>query len=663
MGLDIVFTHNLNKNNTPEEAEYDDAATVAAIVAALERAGHTVTPWDVGGPLAGLVSRLESRPPDLIFNTAEGARGRHREAFYPAMFDTLSIPYTGSDASVCMTTLDKAETKRRLAACGVPTPASVMAVRGDTPGIDMLKFPVILKPNFEGSSLGISHDSVVEGGALLKSKLAALLEQFPDGVLVEEFIEGTDVAIPYLAGVGPEVLDIIEYIYKGPKRRHTVYGYDLKHELDGAVDVRVPAALDAALAARLREWTRAAVGALSIRDLCRADFRISAAGEPYFIEINALPSLQPNAGMFLCAEKHGLDFDATINAVVDAACARLGLNPQKSRVADKKQITVAFTYNIKRANVFEDDCDAEFDSPEAIEAITQSLAASGHRIVPMEAGPELPARLAALRPGLVFNIAEGRNGRGREAQVPALCELLGIEHIGSDPAAFCITLDKALTKTVLQRHGIPTPGFFVLETGGEPVPRDMKFPLIVKPNCEGTSKGIGPHSIVDDEPALRALAESLIRNYRQPAIAEEYIAGRELSVALIGWPEPEAYPIMEVVFLKPGDRTVYGFELKQEWDGKLDYVIPAPLDEPVRRACEDMALRAFKALGCRDIGRVDFRLAHDGSLYVIEINPLPGMSPEFSDLSKIAAARGMNHVQLIRTILDCGLKRLGEPRK
>ena len=119
MGLNIVFTHNLNINNTPQEAEYDDIHTVNAITAALERGGHTVTPWDVGGPLSGLVSLLETRRPDLIFNTAEGAAGRHREAFYPALFDTLGIPYTGSDASVCMTTLDKAETKRRVAAAGV----------------------------------------------------------------------------------------------------------------------------------------------------------------------------------------------------------------------------------------------------------------------------------------------------------------------------------------------------------------------------------------------------------------------------------------------------------------------------------------------------------------------------------------------------------------
>ena len=252
---------------------------------------------------------------------------------------------------------------------------------------------------------------------------------------------------------------------------------------------------------------------------------------------------------------------------------------------------------------------------------------------------------------MVFNIAEGCRGRNREAQVPALCEVLDLPCTGSDAAALAVSLDKALAKRLLVQAKVRTPRFVLFTTGRERLPRSLRFPLIAKPNAEGTSKGLGPDSVVDDEESLRRLVGRLIERYRQPVIVEEYIAGRELTVAILGSPEPRALPPMEVVFHGANGRPVYGYSLKQDFCDEVTYECPAKLSAGELREVQRAALKAFEALGCRDVGRIDIRLDSAGKAHVLEVNPLPGLTPAFSDLCLITQAAGMDYRDVIAGIL------------
>ncbi len=310
------------------------------------------------------------------------------------------------------------------------------------------------------------------------------------------------------------------------------------------------------------------------------------------------------------------------------------------------------------------DDEAEWDPPETIISIANALARQGHIVVHLEATPDLPRVLAEADVDLIFNIAEGVEGRNREAQVPALCELLGIPYTGSDSATLAIALDKALGKKVLSQHDILTPRFQLMETARERLSPDMRFPLIVKPNAEGSSKGIGSTSVVDTEEEMRAAVRLCVERYRQPALVEEYIAGREFTVGLLGDKRPRVLPPMEIRFKNTEvERPVYDYGVKQEWEQHVYYECPAKLTEAELKAMEKIARATFWALDCRDVARVDMRMDAEGRIYVLEVNPLPGLTPDYSDLVLIAKAVGMDYDQLIAEIMVGGLRRMREKRR
>jgi D-alanine-D-alanine ligase len=332
-------------------------------------------------------------------------------------------------------------------------------------------------------------------------------------------------------------------------------------------------------------------------------------------------------------------------------------------------LRVGFTFNVKRitpALTGERDDEAEYDSPKTLQAIREAIAAHGHEVIDLEADRTLPARLAAAPVDVVFNIAEGARGRSREAQVPALLELLEIPYTGSDPAALVLAHDKALAKRTVRHHGVLTPDFTVLRTGREPLPPELRrFPLLVKPLAEGTSKGVTARSVVRSERALRALARELIGKYRQPALVERFVSGREFTVGVLGDPRPRVLPPMEIVFLDPRDPApVYSFDMKQDWSDRIRYDVPARLGAGERAALARAAREAFAALGCRDVARIDFRMDAEGRLHFIECNPLPGLTPGWSDLVLIARAAGIEYQELIGEILACAVRRraAGRPR-
>src|SRR5215475_9703305 len=272
----IAFTHNLRLTDSEDEAEFDSVETVDAIAEGLRAGGHEVETIEVTGPASSLSARIEAYGPDLIFNTAEGRRGRAREAFYPALFEELGFPYTGSDAYVLTVTLDKWMTKLVLGQRGIDTPRGRFITpdefrRLKDPGGLGLAFPVIVKPNYEGSSKGIGDDAVVRDVGKLADVLPRALRSYPNGVLVEEFIPGSDVTVPFLEGRGDEgVLLPVDYLVDpSAKSRFNLYDYRLKSAEASKVSVRCPPDLPRDVVSRLHALSKTAVRAIGIRDIGR----------------------------------------------------------------------------------------------------------------------------------------------------------------------------------------------------------------------------------------------------------------------------------------------------------------------------------------------------------------------------------------------------------
>jgi D-alanine-D-alanine ligase len=212
------------------------------------------------------------------------------------------------------------------------------------------------------------------------------------------------------------------------------------------------------------------------------------------------------------------------------------------------------------------------------------------------------------------------------------------------------------------RRDVATPQFQLLMTGREKL-RPLRYPVIVKPNAEGTSKGISAKSVKDDEAGVREVARDIIERYGQPALVEEYVVGRELTVGLLGESRPRVLPPMEVVFLSASERPVYDYACKQDWQKHVRYEVPAALTREELRAVERTSRSTFMALGCRDVARVDLRLAPDGTVYVIEVNPLPGLTPDYSDLCLIANGAKIAYRTLIGDILSGAIKRWREKQE
>jgi D-alanine-D-alanine ligase len=325
-----------------------------------------------------------------------------------------------------------------------------------------------------------------------------------------------------------------------------------------------------------------------------------------------------------------------------------------------------------------DDRYAEWDTLETIDAVARALSAFGN-VVRLEATAEFPGRLRAERPDIVFNIAEGLTGVNRESHVPAICEFYGVPYSGSDPLTLSTCLHKGRTKELLAFNGVPTAPFAVVASLRElellldgrqeemlplagPTRRvPNAFPLFVKPIHEGSSKGVTVRNVVHSRDQLVTRVTELLDTYAQPVLVEDYLPGPEFTCAVLGnGPEARVLPIVGMNFgdLPAGVAPIYGFEAKWVWDTPERplhiFDCPAPISESLRRAIEDVTLRAYRVLGCRDWSRVDVRLDAAGQANVVEVNPLPGILPDPADNScfpKAARAAGMSYDVLIQSCL------------
>lgn len=313
-----------------------------------------------------------------------------------------------------------------------------------------------------------------------------------------------------------------------------------------------------------------------------------------------------------------------------------------------------------------DDDEEEFDSPETIHTLKETLESFGHEVEPLGDGEPLLRRLlSGPRPDFVFNIAEGRGvGRSREARVPAVLEMLGIPYSGSDPLTLSAALDKDCAKRLVQAAGVMTPGW-VLVNDSESLPNteslaDLPWPRIVKPAYEGSSKGVRNVCLVYTPEEQEAVVREMHPQYRQPLLVEEFIDGAELTVGVVGNRPPEVLGIMRVVPTAEADGPfVYSLEVKRDWKRRVRYECPAQLNHAENQAVIRAALWSWRALGCRDVARIDFRL-RGGVPYFLEANPLPGMSPTSGDLVVLSGLQGLGYPDLVRKILESALQRIGK---
>ena len=329
---------------------------------------------------------------------------------------------------------------------------------------------------------------------------------------------------------------------------------------------------------------------------------------------------------------------------------------------------IGLTYDLRTeylAAGYSEEETAEFDRPETIEGLENALATLGHQPCRIGNAAQLIQRLAAgERWDIVFNIAEGMHGIGREAQVPAILDVYQIPYTFSDPLLMALCLHKGLTKLVVRHAGVPTADFALVERIDDVDRIALDFPLFAKPVAEGTGKGVSPASKATDRDALRSVCAALLARYAQPVIVERYLPGREMTVGILGT-GAAARPLgtMEVLLLPQAEAEVYSYHNKENSEQLVDYSYPlAEKDEVVRQA-EEVALAAWKALGCRDAGRIDIRCDAQGRPNFIEVNPLAGLHPWHSDLPMLCKARGIPYVELIEQILCSATERAGhEPR-
>ncbi|MBN1466932.1 D-alanine--D-alanine ligase [candidate division KSB1 bacterium] len=315
---------------------------------------------------------------------------------------------------------------------------------------------------------------------------------------------------------------------------------------------------------------------------------------------------------------------------------------------------IGMTYDLRQDYLdlgYGEEETAEFDQVGTIDAIEETLRSLGHATDRIGHVWNLTKRLAAGdRWDLVFNIAEGLRGIGREAQVPALLDAYDIPYTFSDPLVLALTLHKGMTKRVLRDIGIATPNFVEVRALDDLDAITLPFPLFAKPIAEGTGKGISSSSKIHNRDELRRECSQLLSRFNQPVLVETYLPGREFTVGIVGTGEQaQSVGVIEVVLNANAEQHAYSYVNKEQCEELVQYV---PVDDDLSKWAVEVSLAAWRGLGCRDAGRVDVRADADGAPNVMEINPLAGLHPHHSDLPIICTFYGISYLHLLTMILE-----------
>ena len=324
---------------------------------------------------------------------------------------------------------------------------------------------------------------------------------------------------------------------------------------------------------------------------------------------------------------------------------------------------IGLTYDLREAYLAEgyDELEtAEFDRADTIDSLENAIRSLGHQTDRIGHVRQLVSRLAAGdRWDLVFNICEGLRGIAREAQVPALLEAYDIPCTFGDPVTMTVCLHKGLTKTLVEKCGMPTPQFAVVETMADLTKMNLPFPLFAKPIAEGTGKGVSPASCISSAAELSQVCEMLLANFRQPVLVETYLSGREFTVGILGTgDDARVLGTLEIVLLSDAEPGAYSYINKERCEELVRYDLVRSDNDPEVAEAERIALLSWRELNGRDAGRIDLRSDGSGRPNFIEANPLAGLHPEHSDLPMIATKVGMSYQELIRQIVESAAKRV-----
>ncbi|KXH70311.1 MAG: hypothetical protein AM326_04420 [Candidatus Thorarchaeota archaeon SMTZ-45] len=314
----------------------------------------------------------------------------------------------------------------------------------------------------------------------------------------------------------------------------------------------------------------------------------------------------------------------------------------------------------------ESEFEVEYDPPHTIEMIKHGIESGGHDYVFIEADENILETLKQVKPDLVFNRAEGVRGESRESHIPAILEMLGIPYVGANVLSTAVCLNKGWTKKFLSFHNILTPQFNILSSTKQVSKLVFKYPVILKPNEEGSSVGINEDNVVYDRKQLIKKLGAMLQEYKQPILAEQFIQGREFSVGVLDClgSKPDVLAILEIDFSKfPSEIAgVYGQKAKTIYEGLDHYICPAKIRKDLKRKIEKVSIEICELLEVPDFARIDYRMDEDEQLYFLEINPLPGMDfdPDNQDISFypfMAMKSGYTYDQLIQRIMDSAAHR------
>lgn len=327
--MKITVAYNLRTENTEEQAELLSSEDIERLCTALKELKHDVTPVEVSSKPDEIVERLVNSAPDLIFNVAEGTIGSSREAFYPALYEQLNIPFTGGNASLLHMNLDKHLAKIVVSKGGIKVPKGILVTKPLSKFKNHLKYPLMIKPNAEGSSKGITQKSIVETPEQTIEVVNELLPTYPLGLIVEEFIAGKEISVPFIESFPGKLLESVEHTFDldALGYQYNIYDYDMKQggPVSKNVHVLCPPNITEQENKRIKSFARKVFSIMKCPDFGRVDLRLDASGVPYFIELNPLPSLHPNASLITAGRKHGLSYNDVIRLILRSAARRYNL--------------------------------------------------------------------------------------------------------------------------------------------------------------------------------------------------------------------------------------------------------------------------------------------------------------------------------------------------